>query len=79
MQSIAAFQAKTHFSALLDQVKKGEEIIITKHGRPVAKLSPITESNPAKIHSAIQRLLQFSRTNTLGSLDWKKLRNEGRR
>lgn len=79
MQSIGAFQAKTYFSSLLEQVEKGEEIIITKHGHAVAKLVPITEVNPARVHNAIQRLLQFSQSNKLGSIDWKKLRDEGRR
>lgn len=79
MQSIGAFQAKTHFSALLEQVEKGEHIIITKHGHPIAKLVPATESNPARVHNAIQRLQQFSQTNQLGGLNWKDLRDEGRR
>lgn len=38
MTTIGAFDAKTHFSKLLDQVEQGEEIIITRHGAPVAKL-----------------------------------------
>ncbi|MGH8283074.1 MAG: type II toxin-antitoxin system Phd/YefM family antitoxin, partial [Gammaproteobacteria bacterium] len=38
MPVVAAFEAKTHFSQLLDQVQRGEEIIITRYGEPVAKL-----------------------------------------
>jgi prevent-host-death family protein len=38
MPTIGAFEAKTHFSQLLDKVAHGEEIIITRHGAPVAKL-----------------------------------------
>lgn len=38
--SIGAFAAKTHLSALLERVEKGESITITKHGRPVARLVP---------------------------------------
>lgn len=38
MASIGAFEAKTHFSQLLDQVERGEEIIITRYGEAVAKL-----------------------------------------
>lgn len=68
MQSIGAFQAKTHFSALLEQVEKGEQILITKHGRPVAKLVPATDVNPVRVHKAIQRLKQFSQSNKLGGL-----------
>ena len=36
-------EAKTHFSKLLAQVGKGEEIIIAKAGKPVARLIPIEE------------------------------------
>jgi prevent-host-death family protein len=38
---VSAYEAKTHFSALLERVSKGESITITKHGQEVAKLSPI--------------------------------------
>ncbi|ASG24972.1 type II toxin-antitoxin system Phd/YefM family antitoxin [Nitrospirillum viridazoti] len=41
MATVGAFEAKTHLAALLDKVEVGEEVIITRHGRPVAKLSPI--------------------------------------
>ncbi len=38
MRTFAAFDAKTHFSKLLDLVEAGEEIQITRHGKPVARL-----------------------------------------
>lgn len=78
MQTIGAFQAKTHFSALLDQVEKGEQIIITKHGHPVAKMIPARIKNQEKKLITIQNLKNFSQSNLLG-LDWKELRDEGRR
>lgn len=37
---VTAFEAKTHFGDLLDRVSKGEEIVITRHDRPVARLVP---------------------------------------
>lgn len=79
MQKVGAFEAKTHFSALLDQVEKGEQIIITKHGHPIAKLVPAKTRDQERIKLAIQRLKEFSQSNRLGGLDWKKLRDEGRR
>jgi prevent-host-death family protein len=39
--SIGAFEAKTHLSALLDRVEKGEELTITRRGVPVARLVPV--------------------------------------
>jgi prevent-host-death family protein len=40
--------AKTHFSQLLQRVAEGEEIIIAKSGRPIARLIPIIDSPPAR-------------------------------
>ena len=45
MQSIGAFDAKTHFSALLLKVEQGEKFIITKHGNEVAMLVPIEQKS----------------------------------
>ena len=38
---INVYAAKTQLSRLLEQVERGEEIVITRHGKPVAKLVPI--------------------------------------
>jgi len=40
MNTVTAFEAKTHMGKLLDRVAKGEEIIITRHGKPVARIVP---------------------------------------
>jgi prevent-host-death family protein len=45
MTTISAFEAKTRFGDLLERVSRGEEIIITKHQKPVARLVP--EGRPA--------------------------------
>lgn len=45
--TVGAFEAKTRLSELLAQVEAGEQVTITKHGRPVARLVPIVES-PAR-------------------------------
>lgn len=79
MQTIAAFEAKTHFSKLLIQVEQGEEIVITKHGHAVAKILPIKKQERLAKVEAINRLKAFCKQHRLGDLDWKKLRDEGRR
>ena len=38
MKQVGIFDAKTHLSSLVDEVEKGGEIVITRHGKPVAKL-----------------------------------------
>ena len=45
MRKIGAFEAKTHLSSLLDAVANSEEVVITKRGRPVARLD---ETGPAQ-------------------------------
>lgn len=80
MQTIAAFEAKTHFSKLLAQVEQGEEITITKHGQVVAKIVPVHSTEGLSKAEAIRRLQSFGKNNfRLDGLDWKALRDEGRR
>ncbi len=43
MESIGLFEAKTHLSELIARAERGEEVIITRHNKPVAKLVPINE------------------------------------
>ena len=45
MRSVGAYEAKTHLPSLLDQVERGETITITKHGREVARLVPVTPTS----------------------------------
>jgi prevent-host-death family protein len=75
--TVGAFEAKTHLSALLERVERGEEIVITRHGRPVARLMPIARSS-ADAQVAVERLLQIGQDQALG-LDWQALRAEARR
>jgi prevent-host-death family protein len=45
--SFGAFEAKTHFSDLLDRVEQGDRIVITRHGRAVATMAPV-QAKPRK-------------------------------
>lgn len=45
MSTVTAFEAKTRFGELLDRVSRGEEVVITRHDKPVARLIP--EGRPA--------------------------------
>jgi prevent-host-death family protein len=40
MAIVTAFEAKTHFGSILDRVADGEEIVITRHDKPVARIIP---------------------------------------
>jgi len=76
---MGASEAKTHFSALLEQVERGATYMITRHGHPVAKLISVKFHGHKQAHQTILRLKALSQTNTLDGLDWKSLRDEGRR
>ena len=41
MVSVGLFEAKTHLSELIARAERGEEVVITRHNRPVAKLVPV--------------------------------------
>jgi len=53
MANIGAYEAKTHLPKLLERVEKGERFVITRHGKPVAELVPVTTRDTAAITRAI--------------------------
>lgn len=78
MITVGAFEAKTHLSTLLDRVAAGEEVIITKHGRPVARLVGAQHIDRTRVNDAFEKLKALRKGTTLGGLPWKALRDEGR-
>ena len=81
MTAIGAFEAKNKLSELLDRAEAGEEVVITRRGRPVAKLVPISGTRDvAKAREAAQRIRE--RAQTFGGHfdweEWKAYRDEGR-
>jgi prevent-host-death family protein len=79
MITVGAFEAKTNLSALLERVAGGEEVVITKHGKPIAKLVSAAGMDRAKVDDAVEQLKRLRKGTTLGGLSWKELRDEGRR
>jgi len=79
MRRIGAFEAKTHLSRLLEEVEAGEELLITRHGRAVARLSPVEAPSAEQRREAIERLRGFRRGKTLAGLRVQELRDEGRK
>jgi prevent-host-death family protein len=79
MITVGAFEAKTKLSMLLERVAQGDEIVITKHGKPVARLVPAAATSREHIDAAIAKLRALRRGTTLGGLSWKELRDAGRR
>ena len=78
MITVGAFDAKTHLSSLLKKVAKGEEVLITRRGVPVARLVPVEQPDRRDVADAIRELRSIREGVTLGDLDWKGMRDEGR-
>ncbi len=77
MKTIDAAEAKTHFARLLERAANGEQIVITRHGTPVARLVPFVKSDGERTRLAISRLKASRKGCWLGGLSWKGLRDEG--
>jgi prevent-host-death family protein len=82
--SIGAYDAKTRLSELLDRVEKGEQIVITRHGRPVARLIPEGLSDRSAASAALAQLTQYqnklaARGVHFTTEELRAMRDEGRR
>ena len=79
MREIGAFEAKNKLGTLLDWVEQGEEVLITRRGRPVARLVPAEPGfDHAKARQAADNIRTRSVGISLGGLKIKDLVNEGR-
>jgi prevent-host-death family protein len=79
MQTIQASEAKTHFLRILDDVERGETIVVTRHGKPVARISPSAEIGRDRVEQAIDEMRQLRQK--IGKLSIKEIlsaRDEGR-
>ncbi len=83
MREVGAFEAKNTLGALLDLVQQGEQVLITRHGKPVARLVPeaaVRDRSAAK--AAVERIREQNRMRTSDRIsvdEWKSFIEEGRR
>ena len=84
MANVTAFEAKTRFGELLERVMQGEEVVITRHDKPVARLIPEGTHRLDDVRSAVaglielqQRIRQRSRAKLSGK-DVRDAINKGR-
>jgi prevent-host-death family protein len=75
LAEIGAFEAKNKLSWLLDRVEQGEEITITRHGRPVARMVPANAGvDRSQAQAALQRMRDRATTASLGPFRWETLK-----
>jgi prevent-host-death family protein len=79
VREIGAFEAKNKLGTLLDWVEHGEEVLITRRGKAVARLVPVNGGfDREKARQAAENIIARSKGVTLGGLKIKDLINEGR-
>jgi len=79
MSTVGLFDAKTHLSALVDRVARGEEITITKHGVPVAVLTPAANRRKKDPQKVAERIRALRKGVRLEGASIRQLIEEGRR
>lgn len=76
--TVGAYQAKTNLAQLLAQVAQGTEIIITRHEKPVARLSPLAAPVPLGRAEALRRIAAIAAQTKSGPESAKELIVAGR-
>ncbi|MHB1954202.1 MAG: type II toxin-antitoxin system Phd/YefM family antitoxin [Sulfobacillus sp.] len=77
MRDVGAYEAKTHLAELLDAAEKGETIIVTRRGKPTAKITPY-RAPPMAIDAIAQEFARLRSTVRSGE-SLRDLIDEGRR
>jgi prevent-host-death family protein len=80
MARVGSFEARRHLATLLERVAKGEKIVITKRGKPVAMLVPAPKAENV-VRQAVKEMLAYRdrRRRRLGGISFRDLLEEGRR
>ena len=73
------FEAKARLSELIDQALAGKEVVITRHGRPVARIVPEKAAGAKDIKAAIAEIRRYRKTLRVGRVNLRALIAEGRR
>jgi prevent-host-death family protein len=81
MTTMSFYEARTHFSALLDQVAAGKTVLITRRGKPAAVLGPPPASAEKDIEQVVKEMLEYRdrQKRFLGGNRVRELIEEGRR
>lgn len=80
MTTFGIYEAKTHLPELVERVSHGEEILITRHGRPIALLTAPPKEEKPDVHDIIRRMRELRKSVTHGpDLTIRQMIDEGRR
>lgn len=82
MRHVQSSEAKTHLAELLDAVEAGETIVLTRHGKPIARLVPEHETSKRDVVDAIEALRALRKSLPPAGItvdDLLAMRHEGHR
>lgn len=79
MTTIGVYEAKTHLPRILAEVECGATVTITRHGRPVARLVPVSNAGSQSVEELVQEMREARAGRTLGGGGVRDLIEEGRR
>lgn len=80
MREIQASEAKVHLPQLLDEVERGETLVITRHGRRIARIVPDVDRHQEEIDKALEGIRELrKRTGRVTVAELLSARNEGRK
>lgn len=71
-KSISAADANRRFSELLRAVKKGQSVVVTSHGKPVAKITPVTEDDTGVTAARAVLLARLRKERAVNIGRWKR-------
>lgn len=71
-KSVSAADANRRFSELLRTVKKGESVVVTSHGKPVARISPVVEDNRAEEGARAALFSRLRRERVVNAGRWTR-------
>jgi prevent-host-death family protein len=80
--TIGSYEAKTKFSELIARAERGESFVVTKNGRPVARITPVVAFDREKARRAVQELREWRArlgppvTEEEAQRNWEQLKDE---
>jgi prevent-host-death family protein len=76
--TVGAYEAKTHFSALIERVLRGERITVTRHGVPVMTMQPVSTHPKTPPEDVVAAIKIFRKGQQLEGLSIREMIEEGR-
>ena len=80
-QTIGAFEAKTHFSQIIEKAEHGADFVVTRRGKPVAKIIPFKKEKEMTFKEAVEKLKEFRKLyrGEPGSFNIREAIEDGRK